>query len=298
MGLQHTFTKIGDWIRKMQHNSVTQDILTQSRALERLNSFLCEGSRAMREAQDVPEEIVEDLTILHRKWDFGDLSVLARRGLRQSGVHGQYFPDPDWPYARSSDFFGHGHLMNGQTWNYRTEMTRDGAHGPLIAGISGTVKDGARSIVMGLHDEVKKEYYADVDQRDTIYYVGTALAREEGDTEATNVKDPTNHRVARVTKNRKGQGPTNATKALVTSYRTGREVRVFRSFRLAEIVPDRPPRGFRYDGLYVVKSYKLWKRERQIYRFKLVRLQTGQGPLRESNAPLEPGGTRKRKRSH
>ena len=57
----------------------------------------------------------------------------------------------------------------------------------------------------------------------------------------------------------------------------------------------RPERGYRYDGLYRVEWFQLEKQERQIYKFKLVRLTTGQGPLRLNLSPPLPEKKRKRK---
>jgi hypothetical protein len=122
----------------------------------------------MRPLKDVPAHITEDLTYLFRKWEHGDLSILARRGLIQRREDGQWYPDAAWPWARKGDFYGHGHLVNGQTWGSRAEMSRDGAHPPLIAGIAGRQDQGARSVVMGWHDEPNQEFYADVDKGNTI----------------------------------------------------------------------------------------------------------------------------------
>ncbi|OAG36223.1 hypothetical protein AYO21_09617 [Fonsecaea monophora] len=299
MAIRHTFAKIQDWIRMMQNHSMTEEILNESRVREHLKRFLSDDNKEMRREKAVPEHIVEDLTILYRKWDLGDLGVLARRGLVERGPNRMLFPDPDWKFKRDADYFGHGLLVNGQTWCYRAEMMRDGAHAPIIAGISGSKTQGARSVVMGYHDQGREEYYADVDQGDTIYYYGTALRLKAGDTEPTNLKDAVTHRVERITRNSRGEGPTNATLSLFESYWTGRPVRVFRSWRLAEIVPHRPVSGFRYDGLYIVTAPELVRIERQIYRFKMERMATGQGPLRHSGAPLRPEvhrASRKRRR--
>ncbi|KAK5205365.1 hypothetical protein LTR41_008819 [Exophiala xenobiotica] len=297
MSLRTSFIRIQNWVAKMQTNSVTQEILHKSRVLDRIDAFLGVDNAAMRQAKAVPVHIIEDLTWLQGKWRSGDLSVLARRGLRRAREDGPLFPDPDWPHKRPSDFFGHGHLVNGQTWIYRAEMMRDGAHGPPVAGISGTIKLRARSIVMGKHDEKNQHFYADVDEGDTIYYMGTALHRAEGDDEATNVRDPTAHPRNRIIENASGQGPTNATMCLITSYRNRKEVRVFRSHGASHKCPLRPERGYRYDGLYRVEWFQLEKQERQIYKFKLVRLTTGQGPLRLNLSPPLPEKKEKRKRN-
>jgi hypothetical protein len=297
MSLRIAFDRMRAWIRRMQHNSVTQETLESTHVLEALKHFLGDENRAMVEAKEVPQEIVEDLTFFQRKWEFGDLSILPLRGLILGGPTG-LLPDPEWPFLRSADFYGPGHLVNGQVFWCRAAMMRDGAHAPPIAGICGTVEAGAKSIVMGRHEVSIKDYYADIDEQETIWYYGTALARKPGDDQPTNILDPDRdtYRRSRITKTVKGEGPTDATLALIKSYQTGNDVRVFRSWRLAEIVPNRPLRGFRYDGLYVVKDYSLQRRDRQIYRFRMERKTSGQGPLREANPPLMPGARRARKR--
>ena len=269
----------------MVNYSMTQEILDESDVLKRIKEFLSDANTGLRRGKEVPEHIVEDLTILARKWEFSDLGVLACRGLVRNGLKGQLCVKSTWQWKRSADFFGGGHLVNGQTWCFRAEMMRDGAHAPPIAGISGIKKQGARSVVMGYHDEERDHYYADVHQGDIIYYYGTALPREVGDNEPSNIKDPVTYRTRRITKNSKGKGPTHATEGLFTSYWTGQTVRVFRSFRLAHIVPYRPLTGFRCDGLYIVTLPELIKRERQIYRFRMTE---EQGLLRHSNPPLQP----------
>lgn len=291
------FRRLQEWILKAQHNSVSQEALEQSLVLNRLKEFLSDDYAPTRVNKDIPINLVENLTIIYRKWEHGDLSVLARRGLIQSREQGQFNPDPAWQYRRGADFFGHGHLVNGQTWNRRSEMARDGAHAPLIAGIYGTPEQGAKSIVMGYHDDSKKEYYADIDEGEHIWYIGTGHRRGENDTEPTNTKDPVEHEPGMVRLNRHGDDATVGTKALITSYRTKRPVRVFRSFRLAKIVKYRPVKGFRYDGLYKVVGYELLKQHRQIYRFEMIRLdksEDDQGPLRENLPPPEPERKRKR----
>ncbi|KAJ9646879.1 hypothetical protein H2204_000571 [Knufia peltigerae] len=295
MSIQYVFDKIRDWNRKMLHNSISKEVLDEGGIMQRLKGFLGAHNAAMRQAKKVPFDIIEDLTYLHCKWDRGDLSVLPRRGLIRSAGGGPSAVDPKWPYARSANFYGHGHLVNGQTWISRAAMVRDGAHSALQAGICGTVKDGARSIVMGFYIETTKEGYADRDFGETIEYIGTALKRKIDDVEPTNIKDLSKHRSSRKTKNTAGDGPTNATECLMTSYRNGKPVRLFRAWMLPRVNSLRPLKGFRYDGLYEVKKYELLKKERQIYKFVMTRMREGQGPLREVMPPFEPPQKKKRK---
>ncbi|KEF62249.1 uncharacterized protein A1O9_00221 [Exophiala aquamarina CBS 119918] len=296
VAIRREFENLQAWILKAQTNSVTQEVLQESMVLTRLEEFLSEDYATLRESKRVHISIVENLTIIYRKWELGDLSVVARRGLIQNQERGLVRADDHWPYARSADYFGHGHLVNGQTWRSRAEMRRDGAHAPPISGIYGTAREGAKSVVMGYHDESKKDYYADIDEGDTIFYMGTALARAADDEEATNIKDRQSHTPGMTHLNRNGRGPTSGTQALITSSRTKRPVRVFRSSRLADIVTHKPVQGYRYDGLYKVVGYEVLKLDRQIYRFGMVRVENGQGPLRENLPP--PAPTHRKRRRH
>jgi hypothetical protein len=287
MPLKETFRKMGNWIRRMQNNSVTAEILLQSVVVARIKNLISDNNQPLRGAKDVPQEFVENLTILQLKWMRGDLSVLPQRGLLPGGPTG-WTRDSEWPYKPKPIGFGAGNLVNGQAWLLRAELQRDGAHAPPIAGINGSVGGGVKGVVMGLYDEAGKDYYDDIDQGDVIYYVGTALSDLGGSGRPTNIKDPgcASYRRDRITKSSTGKGPTGATSAMFTSLHTRISVRVFRSFKLAEIVPLRPVTGYRYDGLYIVTGAQLLNRERQIYRFKMERM-PGQAPIRQANPPVK-----------
>ena len=174
-------------------------------------------------------------------------------------------------------------------------MARDGAHGPLIAGISGSKTTGAYSVVMGYHDTYRRDYYADVDCGNRIFYLSTALPKLRGDDggiNRSNHRDPPNDMFPDQTL------ATSGAQALIESYEGGKQpVRVFRSFRASKKCPHRPKGGFRYDGLYQVVDYECLKVDRLIYRFEMVRLgetqdigdgqNQGQGPIR-SGIVAEP----------
>ena len=285
----------------MSINSITENDLHGSNALPTLRCFLCEDNAPTRAAKRVPAYIQEDLTILMRKWEIGDFGQLPRRGLRRSdpsSARSPLHPDPTWPFRRGAKYFRNGHgngqLVNGQKWNSRAAMARDGAHGPLIAGISGSKHTGAYSVVMGYHDTYKHDFYADIDCGNRIFYLSTALKAPDTDEldnympiEPTNTKDPID------VMNHSSDLATSGAQALMKSHETGELVRVFRSFRSARICPHRPKKGFRYDGLYQVVDFECLKVDRQIYRFEMVRLDEGQGPIR-SGVPAEPIPTRER----
>jgi hypothetical protein len=163
-------------------------------------------------------------------------------------------------------------------------MLRDGAHGAPQASICGGKTKGARSIVVGYHDEKRHEFYTDADMGRTIYYIGTSQPpleiENDSEPKETNVKDTA------ASSNRGNRAPTYATQALMKSRETGNPVRLIRSYRLTKIVPHKLGDGFSYDGFHRVVSHELLKKDRQIYCFKLTRLRPddpasgGQGPLR------------------
>ncbi|KAJ9611755.1 hypothetical protein H2200_004939 [Cladophialophora chaetospira] len=291
--LHDDFLNIAASVRCFQYNSVTKEKLGESRLLDKLNTFLSASNRLRLSRLDFPIQLVEDLTILLTKWQAGDFSVRAHRGCVYSKQTRQWSIDPNCSYRRKADFYGHGHLVNGQVWPSRIAMVRDGAHGATRAGIGGSKKHGATSIVLN-PVKSKGNEYADVDEGDKIAYFSTALGREENDMDPTNLKDLAVHRADRVTENAKGDGPTDNTEKLITSYRTGKPVRVFRGFRLRKIVRDRPKKGFRYDALYTVTNYELVNEKRQIYKFFLERKE-GQGPIRNVWVPTQDSDDDKKK---
>ena len=190
---------------------------------------------------------------------------------------GQWKVDPNWAWKQKASFFGHGHLVNGQTWLNRAAMMRDGVHGMSVAGIHGSKGIGVYAVVMGLH--LSKYKYADVDFGKIAYYIGTSLPDDpEAGSGPTNVKDTEDEQMDWA-----GQEATNGTQALMKSHEKGKPVRMIRSYKASKIVPGRPEGCYRYDGLYKVVDYECLKAQRQIYRFKMERLpedNEGQGPLR------------------
>ena len=267
--------KLEDWTASMFTLSLSPQVLqeiTDAKLLDGIKSFLADHNRAFRQRIRLPVSIEEDLKILHRKWTIGDGSMIPRRGLlMRNGVDRV---DKHYIHYQNPAVYGNNNLVNGQRFHSRLQMMRDGGHTRPIAGICGNLEGGAYSIVMGYHNPQQGDFYADIDLGDIIHYCGTALRREPGDKEATNVKDQGGE-VAR--------GTTRDTKILKRSIRSKKPVRVFRSSYQASICPHRPIRHlgkYRYDGLYQVTSYQRLKKARGICRFRLQRL-AGQGPIRD-----------------
>lgn len=243
-----------------------EEILEESNLLETIHDL----SVAVEERNiDLPVDVHEDLLYLYRKWSNEDLSVDQNRGLISEVRNGRvsYRLDPNFAFGHSSDFYGSGHLVNGQGWPLRICMVRDGAHRYQQAGICGRADGGAQAVVMG---KPEFEEYADVDLGDEIWYVGTP-AKENGEEEVEleEVQNTDN------TPN----GVTNASKLLFKSIQTENDVRVFRSSKLPKVNKLKPLEGFRYDGVYKVVDYEVLEEERALYRFHMVRV-PGQGPIR------------------
>ena len=105
--------------------------------------------------------------------------------------------------------------------------------------------------------------YKDRDDGDEVWYCGT------------------------VPEDEKASEPTKKTMSLVTSSRTGVPVRIFRSHGMRPTSQYRPRAGFRYDGLYKVRNYKILDHEKQAYQFHLTRL-PGQTPIHHQGPEARP----------
>lgn len=81
--------------------------------------------------------------------------------------------------------------------------------------------------------------------------------------------------------------PTTGTKLLLKSEETKQPVRVLRSMHLPKTNLYKPIRGFRYDGLYEVRSHRLHDPRRHHYVFHLVR-RADQDPVRYKGIEIRP----------
>ena len=144
-------------------------------------------------------------------------------------------------------------VHNGQWWPYLICAARDGAHGEIEAGISGTKGRGAFSIVLS------HSGYADVDEGEEIKYCGTS-----------------------------GQAgkPSFGTSLLLEAQRKGNSIRVLRSHSLTKN-EYAPKEGFRYDGLYDFVGFEELDRQTAMFRFTLRRVR-GQEPIRYKGVERRP----------
>jgi hypothetical protein len=153
----------------------------------------------------------------------------------------------------------------GTYFESRAELSRAGVHRPTQAGISGTAREGADSIV------VSGGYEDDKDLGSEITYTGAGG------------RDPeTREQVA-------DQTLTGVNKALHVSWEHGLPVRVIRGYSSPS--PFAPKAGYRYDGLYQVVECReeLGKSGYKVWRFYMKKLPEETGQVRP--VPMKTSGS-------
>ncbi len=136
----------------------------------------------------------------------------------------------------------------GSTFENRADLSRSGVHRPTMAGICGTGKCGAESIVLS------GGYEDDIDNGDVIIYTG------QGGNDITTGEQTSD------------QTLTRGNQALQYSAVHGVPLRVIRGAKHKS--PYSPSNGLRYDGLYRVQ--KVWSERGEsgflIWRFRIVKI--------------------------
>ncbi|CAD6565230.1 MAG: hypothetical protein ASARMPRED_006518 [Alectoria sarmentosa] len=147
--------------------------------------------------------------------------------------------------AISCNKFGHNGVTVGQWFPFRICALNAGAHGATQAGIAGSEKTGAFSIVVSSdYNELDKDY------GDTLLYSGSNSAQNEDTANAV---------------------MTHATKAMQRSRLDSRPIRVLRT--AGGKWRNCPAKGIRYDGLYRIVSEEIAQNAKggAYVRFELVR---------------------------
>lgn len=154
------------------------------------------------------------------------------------------------PYPRMfTRRFGHvpGYPV-GSRFDYRDEMSKAGVHRPRIAGISGSGREGADSVVLA------GGYQDGEDYGRLIFYTGHGGRDEQSKQQV------------------RGQALTRGNLALAQNRLHGLPVRVIRGAGFPSAYA--PDYGYRYDGLYSVEDY--WRGIGRagffIWRFRLVEM--------------------------
>ncbi|KAI5241192.1 hypothetical protein E4T43_05648 [Aureobasidium subglaciale] len=212
-----------------------------------------------------PWYLKEDAAELYIKWWSKDTDPSLFRGIRLGRAKNSRIGrdsavdslDPSYAGRRHGNFFGNGHLRNGQWWPTQLCAVRDGAHSATVAGICGKSGVGAYSCLMSGGS------YPNIDKGEEVWYYGT-----ESD-------DPSH--------------PTDSTQHLIENLKSHQPVRLLRAARMTTQGANdyRPAEGMRYDGLYEVVSYEIKNLAKQVHLFHLVRL-PDQGPIRNSGPEVRP----------
>jgi putative restriction endonuclease len=170
-----------------------------------------------------------------------------------------------------------GHIPGypeGSRFESRAELSAAGVHRPTMAGISGSEREGADSIVLS------GGYEDDEDLGDEIVYMG------HGGRDAESGRQVAHQRLTR------------GNLALAHSSMNGLPVRVIRGASLDSQYAPRS--GYRYDGLYLVDDY--WQQpgrsDFMVWRYSLIKLPSI--PTRAdtvSEGPAAYSTTRRRERT-
>jgi putative restriction endonuclease len=170
--------------------------------------------------------------------------------------------------------FGHvPGYPEGSRFESRAELSKAGVHRPTVAGISGSEREGADSIVLS------GGYEDDQDLGDEIIYTGHGG------------RDPESGRQIA------DQNFTRGNRALAYSSLNGLPVRVVRG--AGHNSPYSPSTGYRYDGLYLVDDY--WHEPGRsgfrVWRYRLIKLpeqpSEGRAEAEGSEGPSPPRGKRR-----
>lgn len=261
-GSNEIFDKIRDEIHELEFISVSGDLLRKVGLLDNQRGIPQLFHPDFKESLQVPWDIQSDTRELYYRWAERIFKPDLLRGIEaQPRTVNKSIEKKGWSldpkYERTNAlYFGNGALVNGQWWPRQICAVRDGAHGAMIAGITGIKNEGAVSVVMS-----GAEYNdSDVDNGEDVWYCGTAS------------NDPS--------------GPTEATNLLILSLENKKPVRLMRSSNILNS-QFKPSHGFRYDGLYDVVEKELISNIKQHYRFHLVR-QRGQTPIRYKRPEARP----------
>ncbi|KAM3078217.1 hypothetical protein ACMFMG_002484 [Clarireedia jacksonii] len=256
--LTHDITILRHHIQKLEYfDNVNELLIHRSHVLkqEGLPRIYSPGNKLY-----FPEDIIVDAKRLVRRWEAGQFNAFIDRGIKHEKLalgqgktrwtHSLKFIENGVDYHRAADVQGHNGLDNGQWWQSRLAVLRDGAHGEIEAGISGATS--ALAIVLSAQG------YANVDNGDEIEYVGTPGEKGE---------------------------PSRGTKLLDSSLCNRIPIRVLRSANRDSKYA--PKAGVRYDGLYRIVSMKSLDPDRFLNSYKLQRL-PGQAPIRFEGPAIRP----------
>ncbi|KAK4627278.1 hypothetical protein CLAFUW4_04520 [Fulvia fulva] len=255
---EHYFNELREVLHKLTFKEVNAQLLRNNRMMHNEDSLPQIFDRRFGGGVKWPEDIKADAEELYQKWRRRDFDTDMMRGINFT-IAGQQGGDSIKPGAkRDAKRAGNNGLVNGQWWPTLVCAVRDGAHGATVAGIAGEKDTGAYSCFISGGGE---HSYPDIDEGEIVQYCGT---------------DSTNGEIS------------SGTQLMLESMRNAIPVRFIRSSKAKNKSKEpsqyAPHLGFRYDGLYDVKSYEILDHRLHRHRFTLVR-RPGQAPIRAGEGP-------------
>ena len=255
---------VRDMLHELPFQKVGKDVLKRNRMLDNERGLPQLFDSKYMQGRTWPYDIKADAKELYLRWCRQDFEVDLLRGLvlrsnakRDGGDRNNDKIDPNYTSRLDFHAFGANDLSNGQWFPTQLPTVRDGAHGATQGGISGKTGEGAYSCIM-----TGQSGYPDQDDGDEVLYCGT-------DSDDGTI--------------------TERTQMLIDNMNNNNPARFIRKSTLKS--QWAPEVGYRYDGLYSVKSVEKLntKDSPQLarHRFRLERC-PGQDPIRGTGAEKRP----------
>jgi E3 ubiquitin-protein ligase UHRF1 len=155
----------------------------------------------------------------------------------------------------------------GQTWKFRSGMSEDGVHRPLVGGVAGSVaKVGCVSVVMA------GGYAEDKDNGDSFIYSGSGGRDLATKNERTAKFQSFDQQLAKFNLSlaMTCDAPVNVNGAKAKNWRQSKGIRVIRSHKLKKNQAKYAPElGNRYDGVYKIVEYYIdtITHDHKVYKF-------------------------------
>ena len=122
-----------------------------------------------------PFDIKADAMELYNKWCRKDFGTDIMRGIifviKGAKKDGGDRIDPSYTGVVNAKRHGNNGLVNGQWWPFQICALRDGAHGSIQGGISGSKDSGAFSCILSGGVDSKGQPYPDKDEGNIVWFV-------------------------------------------------------------------------------------------------------------------------------
>jgi hypothetical protein len=173
--LEGVFREVRHKLHTIVFHEVTAVLLKRNRMLHDADGLPQIFDQVHSNGVQWPFDIQADAKELYNKWcrkDFGtDIMrgiLFAVKGAKRDG--GDRI-DPSYTRVVNAKRHGNNGLVNGQWWPFQICALRDGAHGSIQGGISGSKGDGAFSCILSGGVDSKGQPYPDKDEGNVVWFV-------------------------------------------------------------------------------------------------------------------------------